>query len=138
MILTTAERLFADPDRLDFTGLPARMGLQVVHSTLYRRIPTDLDRIPFKQDGSAYGVHELLVAWRLLSTADPTRAAPGRARHTALQPSSTGSTAPLMCRAASEARKTSAAACSSGKAIRSETTSPGPITPGPWARASTS
>ncbi|MFG2377900.1 hypothetical protein ACGFY9_41400 [Streptomyces sp. NPDC048504] len=68
MILTTAGRLFADPDRLDFPGLPTRMGLQVVHSTLYRRIPTlrratDLDRIPFKHDGALYGIHEPLGAW---------------------------------------------------------------------------
>ena len=78
---------FADPDSLDLTrpearrhvafgfgvhqclGQPlARMELQVVYSTLYRRIPTlrratDLDKIPFKHDGSVYGVHELLVAW---------------------------------------------------------------------------
>jgi len=119
------------------------MELQVVHSALYRRIPTlrrvtDLCRIPFKHDGSVHGVHELPVEWRQLGSPAPTRAAARSARHTAHLPSSTGSTAPLMCRAASEARKTSAAACSSGKAIRSESTSPGPITPGPWARASTS
>lgn len=158
---------FADPDRLDLTrpearrhiafafgvhpclGQPlARMELQVVYSTLSRRVPTlrvptrrratDLDRISFKRDGSVYGVHELPVAWRQLGNPDPTGAAARRAGHTAHQPSSTGSTAPLMCRAAWEARKTSAAACSSGKVIRSESASPGPMTPGPWARASTS
>jgi hypothetical protein len=78
--------IFADPDRLDIhrdarshvafgfgvhqcLGQPlARMELQVVYSTLYRRIPTlrravDLDRIPFKHDGSVYGVYELPVTW---------------------------------------------------------------------------
>jgi hypothetical protein len=44
------------------------MELQVVYSTLYRRIPTlrpaaDLDQIRFKHDGMVYGVHELPVAW---------------------------------------------------------------------------
>ncbi|WP_421106619.1 cytochrome P450 [Streptomyces sp. NEAU-S77] len=46
----------------------ARMELQVVYGTLYRRIPTlrlatGLDRIPFKHDSFVYGVHELPVAW---------------------------------------------------------------------------
>ncbi|GAB3881755.1 cytochrome P450 [Kibdelosporangium lantanae] len=46
----------------------ARMQLQVVYSTLYRRIPTlrlatDLDRVPFKHDGAVYGVYELPVTW---------------------------------------------------------------------------
>jgi len=77
---------FADPDRLDLRrdarrhvafgfGVHqclgqtlARMELQVVYSTLYRRIPalrlaTDLEQIPFKHDGSVYGVHELPVTW---------------------------------------------------------------------------
>ncbi|TDD07513.1 cytochrome P450 [Nonomuraea deserti] len=77
---------FPDPDRLDLRreashhvafgfGLHqclgqslARMELQVVYGTLYRRIPTlrlatDLERIPFKHDGSVYGVHELPVTW---------------------------------------------------------------------------
>ncbi|MEV6154526.1 cytochrome P450 [Nonomuraea sp. NPDC052129] len=77
---------FPDPDRLDLQrdarhhvafgfgihqclGQPlARMELQVVYSTLYRRIPTlrlaaDLDQIPFKHDGSVYGVYELPVTW---------------------------------------------------------------------------
>ncbi|MGW4239966.1 cytochrome P450 [Streptomyces sp. NPDC004749] len=78
--------VFADPDRLDLRrdarrhvafgfgvhqclGQPlARMELQVVYSTLYRRIPTlrlatGLEKIPFKHDGSVYGVYELPVAW---------------------------------------------------------------------------
>ncbi|MEV2216020.1 cytochrome P450 [Streptomyces sp. NPDC050997] len=77
---------FADPDRLDITrdarrhvafgfgvhqclGQPlARMELQVVYSTLYRRIPTlrlaaERDSLPFKHDGSVYGVYELPVTW---------------------------------------------------------------------------
>ncbi|WP_411151816.1 cytochrome P450 [Streptomyces sp. A30] len=77
---------FADPDRLDITrdarrhvafgfgvhqclGQPlARMELQVVYSTLYRRIPTlrlaaEVDGLPFKHDGSVYGVYELPVTW---------------------------------------------------------------------------
>ncbi|MET7465244.1 cytochrome P450 [Nonomuraea sp. NPDC005501] len=46
----------------------ARMELQVVYSTLYRRVPTlrlatDLDAIPFKHDGQVYGVYELPVTW---------------------------------------------------------------------------
>ncbi len=78
--------VFPDPDRLDLhrdarhhvafgfgvhqcLGQPlARMELQVVYGTLYRRIPTlrlatDLDKIPFKHDGSVYGVYELPVTW---------------------------------------------------------------------------
>jgi cytochrome P450 len=78
--------VFPDPDRLDLQrdarhhvafgfgvhqclGQPlARMELQVVYSTLYRRIPTlrlaaDLEQIPFKHDGSVYGVYELPVTW---------------------------------------------------------------------------
>lgn len=77
---------FADPDRLDLRrdarhhvafgfgvhqclGQPlARMELQVVYSTLYRRIPSltvaaGLEQIPFKHDGSVYGVYELPVTW---------------------------------------------------------------------------
>lgn len=77
---------FPDPDTLDLhrdarhhvafgfgvhqcLGQPlARMELQVVYSTLYRRIPTlrraaELDEIPFKHDGSVYGVHSLPVTW---------------------------------------------------------------------------
>lgn len=77
---------FDDPDRLDIRrdarhhvafgfGVhqclgqpPARMELQVVYSTLYRRIPTlnlarELDEISFKHDGLVYGVDELPVTW---------------------------------------------------------------------------
>ncbi|WP_225094928.1 cytochrome P450 [Streptomyces sp. CoH27] len=77
---------FPDPDRLDLTrdarrhvafgfgvhqclGQPlARMELQVVYGTLYRRIPTlrlagALRDVPFKHDAFIYGVHELPVTW---------------------------------------------------------------------------
>ncbi|MFD9427277.1 MULTISPECIES: cytochrome P450 [unclassified Streptomyces] len=77
---------FTDPDHLDIhrdarhhvafgfgvhqcLGQPlARMELQVVYGTLYRRIPTlrlaaELNDIPFKHDGSVYGVYELPVTW---------------------------------------------------------------------------
>lgn len=77
---------FDDPDRLDLTrdarhhvafgfgvhqclGQPlARLELEVVYGTFYRRIPTlrlatDLDQIDFKHDASVYGVHELPVTW---------------------------------------------------------------------------
>jgi cytochrome P450 len=81
------ESVFDDPDRLDlrrparrhasFGGGPhqclgqplARVELQIVYPTLFRRIPTlrraaDLDQIPFKQPGeSIYGVCELPVTW---------------------------------------------------------------------------
>ncbi|GHF76837.1 cytochrome P450 [Amycolatopsis bartoniae] len=78
--------VFPDPDRLDLTrdarrhvafgfgvhqclGQPlARLELQVVYSTLYKRIPTlrlatELEKVPFKHDGSVYGVYELPVTW---------------------------------------------------------------------------
>jgi cytochrome P450 len=78
--------VFADPDRLDITrdarrhvafgfgvhqclGQPlARMELQVVYGTLYRRIPTLRLACPptdvrFKNDAFIYGVHELPVTW---------------------------------------------------------------------------
>jgi cytochrome P450 len=78
--------VFADPDHFDvnrdahghvaFAFGPhqclgqnlARVELQVVYSTLYRRIPTlrlatALDQIPFKHDALVYGVYELPVAW---------------------------------------------------------------------------
>ncbi|MFF7984512.1 cytochrome P450 [Streptomyces sp. NPDC007901] len=78
--------VFADPDRLDLTrdarrhvafgfgvhqclGQPlARMELQVVYGTLYRRIPTlrlaaDVADLPFKHNGGVYGVYELPVTW---------------------------------------------------------------------------
>ncbi|MFI6375939.1 cytochrome P450 [Streptomyces sp. NPDC050546] len=77
---------FTDPDRLDLSrdarrhiafgfgvhqclGQPlARMELQVVYGTLYRRIPTlklaaPVESLPFKHDGSVYGVYELPVTW---------------------------------------------------------------------------
>lgn len=77
---------FSEPDQLDIArdarhhvafgfgvhqclGQPlARVELQVVYGTLYRRIPTlelakPLDEIPFKQDGLVYGVYELPVTW---------------------------------------------------------------------------
>ncbi|GAA4957572.1 cytochrome P450 [Nonomuraea thailandensis] len=78
--------VFPRPDELDLTrdarrhvafgfgvhqclGQPlARLELQVVYGTLYRRIPTlalaaGLDDIPFKHDGQVYGVYELPVTW---------------------------------------------------------------------------
>lgn len=78
--------VFPDPDRLDLTrdarlhqafgsgthhcvGQPlARMELQVIYPTLFRRIPTlqvatDLKEIPFKFDAVIYGVHRLPVTW---------------------------------------------------------------------------
>ncbi|MFG2955351.1 cytochrome P450 [Streptomyces sp. NPDC048291] len=77
---------FPDPDRLDIgrdarrhvafgfgvhqcLGQPlARLELQVVYSTLYRRIPTlslatDIEQLRFKHDGAVYGVYELPVTW---------------------------------------------------------------------------
>lgn len=77
---------FTDPDRLDIErdsrrhvafgfGIHqclgqslARMELQVVYSTLYRRIPSlalaaDIEDVPFKHDGNVYGVYELPVTW---------------------------------------------------------------------------
>ncbi|MFH8467063.1 cytochrome P450 [Streptomyces sp. NPDC017991] len=78
--------VFPDPDRLDLTrnarqhqafgagahhcvGQPlARMELQVIYPTLFRRVPTlravgDLDAIPFKYDAIIYGLHALPVTW---------------------------------------------------------------------------
>ncbi|ARQ67448.1 cytochrome P450 [Streptomyces marincola] len=75
-----------DPDRLDIDrdarhhvafgfgvhqclGQPlARLELQIVYGTLYRRVPTlrlatDPDAIAFKHDASVYGVHALPVTW---------------------------------------------------------------------------
>jgi cytochrome P450 len=80
------EKVFADPDTLDIhrqarhhvafgygvhqcLGQPlARVELQVVYGTLYRRMPTlrpavELAEIPFKHDMVVYGVHELPVTW---------------------------------------------------------------------------
>lgn len=78
--------VFPDPDRLDigrdahqhlaFGFGPhyclghalARMELQVVFGTLFRRLPglrlaVPIDEIPFKHDGTVYGVYELPVTW---------------------------------------------------------------------------
>ncbi|MFG2464462.1 cytochrome P450 [Streptomyces canus] len=78
--------VFPDPERLDVRrdarrhmafgfgihqclGQPlARLELQVVYHTVFRRIPTlrratGLDEIPFKDDGIVYGVYELPVTW---------------------------------------------------------------------------
>ncbi|MDW6057578.1 cytochrome P450 [Streptomyces sp. FXJ1.4098] len=78
--------VFPDPDKLDVhrdarrhmafgfgihqcLGQPlARLELQVVYGTLFRRIPTlrlatDLEKLPFKDDGVVYGVYELPVTW---------------------------------------------------------------------------
>ncbi|NQW91252.1 MULTISPECIES: cytochrome P450 [unclassified Curtobacterium] len=80
------DAVFSDPNRLDVGRNPrthvafgfgvhqclgqplARMELQVAYATLLRRIPTltlatTLDAIPFKHDGSVYGVYELPVTW---------------------------------------------------------------------------
>lgn len=77
---------FPDPDKLDIhrsarhhvafgygvhqcLGQPlARVELQVVYSTLYRRIPTlalavPVEELPFKHDMAIYGVHALPVTW---------------------------------------------------------------------------
>ncbi|MEU0301678.1 cytochrome P450 [Streptomyces sp. NPDC006175] len=78
--------VFPDPDRLDLTrnarhhqafgagahhcvGQPlARMELQVICPTLFRRIPTlrtvdGIDAVPFKYDAVIYGLHALPVTW---------------------------------------------------------------------------
>ena len=80
------EAAFPDPDMLDIhraarhhiafgygvhqcLGQPlARVELQVVYSTLYRRIPSlalavPVDELPFKHDMAIYGVHALPVTW---------------------------------------------------------------------------
>ncbi|MBB5953807.1 hypothetical protein FHS29_000377 [Saccharothrix tamanrassetensis] len=77
---------FPDPDRLDITrdarhhiafgfgvhqclGQPlARLELELVYRTLFRRLPglrlaTDFEQVPFKHDGFVYGVYELPVTW---------------------------------------------------------------------------
>jgi len=46
----------------------ARLELQIVYRTLFRRVPTlrlatETDKIPFKDDGIVYGVYELPVTW---------------------------------------------------------------------------
>jgi cytochrome P450 len=78
--------VFPEPDRLDISrdarrhmafgfgvhqclGQPlARVELQIVCSTLYRRIPTlrlatGVEQLPFKHDGLVYGLYELPVTW---------------------------------------------------------------------------
>ena len=77
---------FPDPQRLDLTRPAAhhhafgwgphqcvgqqlaRIELQVVFSTLFRRVPTlrlavDADELKFKEDSQAYGIYELPVTW---------------------------------------------------------------------------
>ncbi|OBK15981.1 cytochrome P450 [Mycobacterium asiaticum] len=79
-------RQFPEPDRLDLTRNDgphvgfgygrhqcvgqqlARMELQIVLPTLFRRIPTlklavPVEELPFKHDALAYGVYELPVTW---------------------------------------------------------------------------
>ncbi len=79
-------RAFDEPDELDITrearhhvafgfgvhqclGQPlARLELEIVYRTLYRRLPdlrlaTEFEAIPFKHDGFVYGVYELPVTW---------------------------------------------------------------------------
>ncbi|MCG5432924.1 cytochrome P450 [Mycobacterium sp. MYCO198283] len=79
-------RQFPEPDRLDLQRQDgphvgfgygrhlcvgqqlARMELQIVLPTLFRRIPTltlavDVDDLPFKHDALAYGLYELPVTW---------------------------------------------------------------------------
>ncbi|WP_371250595.1 cytochrome P450 [Nonomuraea sp. AD125B] len=46
----------------------ARMELQIVFDTLFRRIPSlelavDVDELPFKDDANAYGLYQLPVTW---------------------------------------------------------------------------
>ena len=78
--------VFGDPDRLDikrgarhhltFGFGPhqcigqnlARLELQIVFQTLFRRIPglrpaVALDKLPFKNDVNVYGIHEFPVTW---------------------------------------------------------------------------
>ena len=79
-------RVFEDPDRLDLGRNPrnhiafgygthqclgqslARLELQVVYGTLYRRVPTlalaePRDLLKFKHEMAVFGVHELPVTW---------------------------------------------------------------------------
>ncbi|MEU4654029.1 cytochrome P450 [Streptomyces sp. NPDC023723] len=79
-------RVFPDPDRLDLTrdarlhqafgagthhcvGQPlARLELQVLYPTLFRRVPTlraaaPVEDLPFKYDAVIYGLHALPVTW---------------------------------------------------------------------------
>ncbi|MFE9327573.1 cytochrome P450 [Nocardia sp. NPDC052278] len=78
--------VFPDPDRLDITRNAsghiafgfgphqclgqslARLELQVVYGTLYKRIPTlaltePMEKLDFKGEMAVYGVHELSVTW---------------------------------------------------------------------------
>jgi cytochrome P450 len=78
--------IFADPDQLDIHrdarrhlafgfgvhrclgGPLARVELEVVYNTLFRRIPqlrlaVDIADVPFKHDGLVYGVYHLPVTW---------------------------------------------------------------------------
>ncbi len=80
------ERVFADPDRLDISRDAhqhlafgygphrcvgenlARLELEIVYDTLFRKIPglrlaVPFDRIPFKHDANFYGIYELPVTW---------------------------------------------------------------------------
>ncbi len=80
-------RQFRQPDRLDLqrddgphVGFGygrhqcvgqqlARMELQIVLPTLFKRIPTlrlavPIDELPFKHDALAYGLYELPVTWK--------------------------------------------------------------------------
>jgi cytochrome P450 len=46
----------------------ARMELQIVLPTLFRRVPTlrlavPVEQLPFKHDALAYGIYELPVTW---------------------------------------------------------------------------
>ncbi len=46
----------------------ARMELQIVFDTLFRRVPTlrpamEVDELPFKDDANIYGLHRLPVTW---------------------------------------------------------------------------
>jgi cytochrome P450 len=77
---------FPEPERLDVTrdarrhmafgfgihqclGQPlARLELQIAYRTLLRRIPTlrlatEIEKLPFKDDGLVYGVYEMPVTW---------------------------------------------------------------------------
>lgn len=78
--------VFPDPEKLDLTRDArahhafgwgphqcigqqlARIELEVVYGTLFRRIPTlrlavDFDELRFKEDSLAYGIYELPVSW---------------------------------------------------------------------------
>jgi cytochrome P450 len=69
----------------------ARVELQVVYSTLYRRIPTlrpavGLDRIPRKHDGTVYGVPDFRHAVRRHRMLEQIREAARTGRRTTLAP----------------------------------------------------